>query len=168
MDMITDNEIKKLLRKVKEKRDRYVKYYNKSVEENVFKETGLFDKSGKIVDTSEFKDKFGINLNDGIEMLNEILKPTFFKDLNLLFKEKISEMLNNMGMEEEATKISDMGYREFSKKLRDGVWDNIAEQYKSYKEIEIAEKVSKSEDGSFNELKNSLSNKILDLLGYES
>ena len=166
--MITDNEIKILLRKVKEKIDRYVKYYNKSIEENVFKETGLFDKSGKIVTTSEFKDKFGINLNEGIEMLNDILKPTFFKDLNLLFKEKISEMLNNMGMEEEATEISDMGYREFSKKLRDGVWDNVVEQYKSYKEIEIAEKGSKSEDGSFDTLKKDLSNKILDLLGYES
>lgn len=159
-----DEEIKRLLGKLRDKRKRYLnrKDYEAEQMKDIFAQTGLFKDNGKVISVNEFKEKFGIHINYGVAMIQEKLDPNYIKNVNKKYKANISTMLNMMGLEEEATKVERMGYREFMRLDQQGTWDYVQEQYDQYDTISLAEEISGELDS---DKKDKLSKDVMEFLG---
>lgn len=161
----TDQEIKTMLGKLRDKRRRYLvrNDYESKQMKDIFAQTGLFKENGRVVSVEEFKEKFGVHINYGVAMIEEKLQPNYIKNLNKKYKENISTMLNMMGLEEESEKVERMGYRKFMQLDKQGAWDYVQEQYDSYDTISLAEEISGELD---TESKGELSEDVKKFLGF--
>lgn len=160
----SDEEIKQLLGKLRDKRRRYLnrKDYEAQQMKDIFAQTGLFKDNGKVLSVDEFKQKFGMHINYGVAMVEEKLDKDYIKNINKKYKQNIATMLNMMGLEEESAKVERMGYREFMRLDQQGTWDYVQEQYDQYDTISLAEEIS-GELSS--EEKSKLSKETMEFLG---
>lgn len=164
-DKYSDEEIKQMLGKLRDKRRRYVNRYDYESKQmkDIFAQTGLFKSNGRVVSVEEFKEKFGTHINYGVAMIQEKLQPNYLKDINKRYKENVATMLNMMGLEEESKKVERMGYREFMRLDRQGTWDYVQEKYDSYDAISLAEEISGEFDA---DTKGELSEDVKKFLGF--
>lgn len=165
MTNYSDEQIKNLLTKLRDKRRRYLNRndYEAQQMQDIFAQTGLFKQNGRIVSVEEFKEKMGVHINYGVAMIQEKLKPNYIRDVNKQFKENVAKMLNTMGLEEESEKVARMGYKEFMRLEKQGTWDYVQEQYDTYDTISLAEEISGVVSGNEKE---HLSNAVMKFLGF--
>lgn len=165
MTNYSDEQIKNLLTKLRDKRRRYLNRndYEAQQMKDIFAQTGLFKQNGRIVSVEEFKEKMGGHINYGVAMIQEKLNPNYIRDINKKYKENIATMLNMMGLEEESEKVARMGYREFMRLDKQGTWDYVQEQYDTYDTISLAEEISGVVSGNEKE---QLSKDVMQFLGF--
>lgn len=165
MTNYSDEQIKTLLTKLRDKRRRYLNRndYEAQQMKDIFAQTGLFKQNGRIVSVEEFKEKMGVHINYGVAMIQEKLNPNYIRDINKKYKENIATMLNMMGLEEESEKVARMGYREFMRLDKQGTWDYVQEQYDTYDTISLAEEISGVVSGNEKE---QLSKDVMQFLGF--
>lgn len=165
MTNYSDEQIKTLLTKLRDKRRRYLNRndYEAQQMKDIFAQTGLFKQNGRIVSVEEFKEKMGVHINYGVAMIQEKLNPNYIRDINKKYKENIATMLNMMGLEEESEKVARMGYREFMRLDKQGTWDYVQEQYDTYDTISLAEEISGAVSG---DEKEHLSKDVMKFLGF--
>lgn len=161
----TDEEIKTMLAKLRDKRRRYLNRndYESKQMKDIFAQTGLFKDNGRVVSVEEFKEKFGVHINYGVAMIEEKLDKNYIRNINKRYKENITTMLNMMGLEEESEKVERMSYRKFMQLDKEGTWDYVQEQYDNYDTISLAEEIS----GELStEEKGQLSRDVMEFLGF--
>lgn len=159
-----DEYIQDLLYKMRKKRYNYfsrLKRTNVTTPaemNNIFNRLGIFTKQGKVLSVEQFKEKYNRQINYKVSIMQDLLRPEFFKEKDKQFKVAISQMLSYMGNLKEAEKVDKMSLKEFRKNFYAGNYDNLKEHYETSKAFEYAETIASKS-------KFELTPEILDLLG---
>ena len=137
----SDEEIRTLLRKLRDKKRRYIrneeKHNNVLLEEmqTAFDKSSLFDDiTGRIITLDEFKTKFAGAINYKIAIIKDMLRRNYISDIIKNYKKSIEEMAQRQGLDEIAKDINQMSMRDFVKKYRAGEFDKIQDDYEDKKE----------------------------------
>lgn len=137
----SDEEIKTLLRKLRDKKRRYIrneeKHNNVLLEEmkTAFDKSSLFDDiTGRIITLDEFKTKFAGAINYKMTIIKDMLRRNYISDIIKNYKKSIEEMAQRQGLDEIAKDINQMSMREFVKKYRAGEFEKIQDDYEDKKE----------------------------------
>ena len=145
----SDEEIKTLLRKLRDKKRRYIrneeKRNNVLLEEmqTAFDKSSLFDDStGRIITLDEFKTKFAGAINYKVAIIKDMLRRNYISDIIKNYKKSIEEMAQRQGLDEIAEDIKQMTMRDFVKKYRAGEFEKIQDDYEDKKEEARAKEVS--------------------------
>ena len=145
----SDEEIRTLLRKLRDKKRRYIrneeKRNNVLLEEmqTAFDKSSLFDDStGRIITLDEFKTKFAGAINYKVAIIKDMLRRNYISDIIKNYKKSIEEMAQRQGLDEIAEDIKQMTMRDFVKKYRAGEFEKIQDDYEDKKEEARAKEVS--------------------------
>lgn len=145
----SDEEIKTLLRKLRDKKRRYIrneqKHNNVLLEEmqTVFDKSSLFDDiTGRIITLDEFKTKFAGAINYKMAIVKDMLRRDYISEMVKTYKKSIEEMALRQGLDEIAEDIKQMTMRDFVKKYRAGEFEKIQDDYEDRKEEARAKEVS--------------------------
>ena len=145
----SDEEIRTLLRKLRDKKRRYIrneeKHNNVLLEEmkTAFDKSSLFDDStGRIITLDEFKTKFAGAINYKMAIVKDMLRRNYISEMVKTYKKSIEEMALRQGLDEIAEDIKQMTMRDFVKKYRAGEFEKIQDDYEDKKEEARAKEVS--------------------------
>ena len=145
----SDEEIRTLLRKLRDKKRRYIrneeKRNNVLLEEmqTAFDKSSLFDDiTGRIITLDEFKTKFAGAINYKVAIIKDMLRRNYISDIIKNYKKSIEEMAQRQGLDEIAEDIKQMTMRDFVKKYRAGEFEKIQDDYEDKKEEARAKEVS--------------------------
>ena len=145
----SDEEIRTLLRKLRDKKRRYIrneqKHNNVLLEEmqTAFDKSSLFDDStGRIITLDEFKTKFAGAINYKMAIVKDMLRRDYISEMVKTYKKSIEEMALRQGLDEIAEDIKQMTMRDFVKKYRAGEFEKIQDDYEDKKEVARAKEVS--------------------------
>ena len=145
----SDEEIRTLLRKLRDKKRRYIrneeKRNNVLLEEmqTAFDKSSLFDDiTGRIITLDEFKTKFAGAINYKVAIIKDMLRRNCISDIIKNYKKSIEEMAQRQGLDEIAKDIKQMTMRDFVKKYRAGEFEKIQDDYEDKKEEARAKEVS--------------------------
>lgn len=137
----SDEEIRTLLRKLRDKKRRYIrneeKRSNVLLEEmqTAFDKSSLFDDStGRIITLEEFKTKFAGAINYKMTIVKDMLRGNYISEIIKNYKKSIEEMAQRQGLDAIAKDIQQMGIREFTKRYRAGEFEKIQDDYEDRKE----------------------------------
>lgn len=145
----SDEEIKTFLRKLRDKKRRYIK--NEKDKSNVlldemktaFDKSSLFDDmTGRIITLDEFKTKFAGAINYKITIIKDMLRRNYISDKIKIYKTNIVEMAERQGLDEIAKDIEQMSMRDFIKHYRAGEFEKIQDDYEERKEGARAKEVA--------------------------
>lgn len=145
----SDEEIKTLLRKLRDKKRRYIrneqKHNNVLLEEmqTAFDKSSLFDDiTGRIITLDEFKTKFAGAINYKMAIVKDMLRRDYISEMIKTYKKSVEEMALRQGLDEIAEDIKQMTMRDFVKKYRAGEFEKIQDDYEDKKEEARAKEVS--------------------------
>ena len=137
----SDEEIRTLLRKLRDKKRRYIrneeKRNNVLLEEmqTAFDKSSLFDDiTGRIITLDEFKTKFAGAINYKMEIVKDMLRRNYISEMVKTYKKSVEEMALRQGLDEIAEDIKQMTMRDFVKKYRAGEFEKIQDDYEDKKE----------------------------------
>ena len=145
----SDEEIRTLLRKLRDKKRRYIR--NEQKNNNVLREemqtafdkSSLFDDStGRIITLEEFKTKFAGAINYKMAIVKDMLRRDYISEMIKTYKKSLEEMALRQGLDEIAEDIKQMTMRDFVKKYRAGEFEKIQDDYEDKKEEARAKEVS--------------------------
>ena len=150
----SDEEIKTLLRKLRDKKRRYIrneeKRNNVLLEEmqTAFDKSSLFDDiTGRIITLDEFKTKFAGAINYKVAIIKDMLRRNYISDIIKNYKKSVEEMAQRQGLDEIAKDINQMSMREFVKKYRAGEFEKIQDDYEDKKEEARAKELTLKKGG---------------------
>ena len=145
----SDEEIKTLLRKLRDKKSRYIRNEQKNNNDlheemqTAFDKSSLFDDiTGRIITLEEFKTKFSGAINYKVAIIKDMLRRNYISDIIKNYKKSIEEMAQRQGLDEIAKDINQMSMRDFVKKYRAGEFEKIQDDYEDKKEEARAKEVS--------------------------
>ena len=145
----SDEEIRTLLRKLRDKKRRYIrneeKRNNVLLEEmqTAFDKSSLFDDiTGRIITLDEFKTKFAGAINYKMAIVKDMLRRNYISEMVKTYKKSVEEMALRQGLDEIAEDIKQMTMRDFVKKYRAGEFEKIQDDYEDKKEEARAKEVS--------------------------
>ena len=145
----SDEEIKTLLRKLRDKKRRYIRNEQKNnnvlLEEmqTAFDKSSLFDETtGRIITLEEFKTKFAGAINYKMAIVKDMLRRDYISEMVKTYKKSVEEMALRQGLDEIAEDIKQMTMRDFVKKYRAGEFEKIQDDYEDKKEEARAKEVS--------------------------
>ena len=145
----SDEEIKTLLRKLRDKKRRYIRNEQKNnnvlLEEmqTAFDKSSLFDDiTGRIITLDEFKTKFAGAINYKMAIVKDMLRRDYISEMVKTYKKSVEEMALRQGLDEIAEDIKQMTMRDFVKKYRAGEFEKIQDDYEDKKEEARAKEVS--------------------------
>ena len=145
----SDEEIRTLLRKLRDKKRRYIRNEQKNnnvlLEEmqTAFDKSSLFDETtGRIITLEEFKTKFAGAINYKMEIVKDMLRRNYISEMVKTYKKSVEEMARRQGLDEIAEDIKQMTMRDFVKKYRAGEFEKIQDDYEDKKEVARAKEVS--------------------------
>ena len=137
----SDEEIRTLLRKLRDKKRRYIRNEEKNnnvlLEEmqTAFDKSSLFDDStGRIITLDEFKTKFAGAINYKMAIVKDMLRRDYISEMVKTYKKSVEEMALRQGLDEIAEDIKQMTMRDFVKKYRAGEFEKIQDDYEDKKE----------------------------------
>lgn len=137
----SDEEIRTLLRKLRDKKRRYIrneeKHNNVLLEEmnTAFDKSSLFDDiTGRIITLDEFKTKFAGAINYKVAIIKDMLRRDYISERVKTYKKSVEEMALRQGLDEIAEDIKQMTLRDFVKKYRAGDFEKIQDDYEDKKE----------------------------------
>lgn len=150
----SDEEIRTLLRKLRDKKRRYIrneeKHNNVLLEEmqTAFDKSSLFDETtGRIITLEEFKTKFAGAINYKMEIVKDMLRRNYISEMVKTYKKSVEEMARRQGLDDIAEDIKQMTMRDFVKKYRAGEFEKIQDDYEDKKEEARAKEVSLKKGG---------------------
>ena len=145
----SDEEIRTLLRKLRDKKRRYIRNEEKNNNvlldemQTAFDKSSLFDDiTGRIITLDEFKTKFAGAINYKMAIVKDMLRRNYISEMVKTYKKSIEEMALRQGLDEIAEDIKQMTMRDFVKKYRDGEFEKIQDDYEDKKEEARAKEVS--------------------------
>ena len=145
----SDEEIRTLLRKLRDKKRRYIRNEQKNnnvlLEEmkTAFDKSSLFDDiTGRIITLDEFKTKFAGAINYKMAIVKDMLRRNYISETVKTYKKSIEEIALRQGLDEIAEDIKQMTMRDFVKKYRAGEFEKIQDDYEDKKEEARAKEVS--------------------------
>ena len=145
----SDEEIRTLLRKLRDKKRRYIRNEQKNnnvlLEEmqTAFDKSSLFDETtGRIITLEEFKTKFAGAINYKMEIVKDMLRRNYISEMVKTYKKSVEEMARRQGLDDIAEDIKQMTMRDFVKKYRAGEFEKIQDDYEDKKEEARAKEVS--------------------------
>ena len=137
----SDEEIRTLLRKLRDKKRRYIRNEQKNnnvlLEEmqTAFDKSSLFDETtGRIITLEEFKTKFAGAINYKMEIVKDMLRRNYISEMVKTYKKSVEEMARRQGLDDIAEDIKQMTMRDFVKKYRAGEFEKIQDDYEDKKE----------------------------------
>lgn len=137
----SDEEIRTLLRKLRDKKRRYIrneeKHNNVLLDEmqTAFDKSSLFDDiTGRIITLEEFKTKFAGAINYKMTIVKDMLRRNYISEMVKNYKKSVEEMALRQGLDEIAEDIKQMTMKDFVKKYRAGEFEKIQDDYEDKKE----------------------------------
>ena len=111
----SDEEIRTLLRKLRDKKRRYIRNEQKNnnvlLEEmqTAFDKSSLFDETtGRIITLEEFKTKFAGAINYKMEIVKDMLRRNYISEMVKTYKKSVEEMARRQGLDDIAEDIKQM------------------------------------------------------------
>ena len=145
----SDEEIRTLLRKLRDKKRRYIRNEEKNKNvlldemQTAFDKSSLFDDiTGRIITLEEFKTKFAGAINYKMAIVKDMLRRNYISEMVKTYKKSVEEMALRQGLDEIAEDIKQMTMRDFVKKYRAGEFEKIQDDYEDKKEEARAKEVS--------------------------
>ena len=137
----SDEEIRTLLRKLRDKKRRYIRNEQKNNNvllegmQTAFDKSSLFDETtGRIITLEEFKTKFAGAINYKMEIVKDMLRRNYISEMVKTYKKSVEEMARRQGLDDIAEDIKQMTMRDFVKKYRAGEFEKIQDDYEDKKE----------------------------------
>lgn len=137
----SDEEIRTLLRKLRDKKRRYIrneeKHNNVLLDEmqTAFDKSSLFDDiTGRIITLDEFKTKFAGAINYKMTIVKDMLRRNYISEMVKTYKKSVEEMALRQGLDEIAEDIKQMTMKDFVKRYRAGEFEKIQDDYEDKKE----------------------------------
>lgn len=137
----SDEEIRTLLRKLRDKKRRYIRNEEKNNNvlldemQTAFDKSSLFDDiTGRIITLDEFKTKFAGAINYKMTIVKDMLRRNYISEMVKTYKKSVEEMALRQGLDEIAEDIKQMTMKDFVKKYRAGEFEKIQDDYEDKKE----------------------------------
>lgn len=147
MDKYTLQDIDKMLQKLRKKRYDYVRRYGKDFADNdLFTESGLFDKTkpNKVRSASELYEKYGNHISQKVAILESMLDRNYIRNVNLGYKESLIQQILYMGETLLADKLQKMTYHDFVRYIAQNktITNKIKEMYENFKSLKVVEQLT--------------------------